>query len=363
MSLTKRLMATLLAATVAITAVAGCGSDKVSKEAAAEKPVIKILNNTESLCLAPVHIAIINGYFDEEFGKIGQKYEIVQSNMDTVTEQLASGHITAGYGLTGSLMKPIASGLPLAYVTGLHRGCTKLQVTADSGINRLEDLRGKTIGVATMSDSAVIQIKRKLHRLGLKVSGADSEISFATYAPTDLPQALASGSVDAIGAHDPVAYKAEQSYGFKKLFDIGADEGFRDEYCCQAYVAQSIIKDNPEGAAAYARAIQRAAAFVAANPEEAARLQVKHGYMPAESERDIVEYGHILAGLNYQPSVALGRQTFVDTFRELQAIGDLDATLDIDEFTRRVYPDLPGVPEGYRYDTATGEFTELSKEG
>lgn len=228
----KQIISILMVVVLSIGLIAGCGqkeenqtSDNTSYE------TVKILNNKESLCLAPVHIAIINGYFDEEFAAIGQEYKIVNSNIDTVTEQITSGEINAGYGLTGTLMQPVSNGLAISFVTGLHRGCTKFYSKKGSGINSLEDLKGKTIGVASLSDSAPIQLKRKLYRLGFKVNGNDADIQFVTYAMTDLPAALDKGAVDAIGIHDPVAYNAEKNYDFTKILDIGEDKEFSKEYC------------------------------------------------------------------------------------------------------------------------------------
>ena len=354
----KRLIAGVLALTMTVLLI-GCGA-KSENNAEGDGLTVKILNNKESLCLAPVHIAIINGYFDEEFEAIGQKYEVVTSNIDTITEQITSGEINAGYGLTGTLMQPISNGLAISFVTGLHRGCTKFYSKNGSDVKSLEDLKGKTIGVASLSDSAPIQLKRKLFSLGFKVNGSDADIQFVTYAMTDLPTALDNGAVDAIGIHDPVAYNAEKNYDFIKILDIGEDEVFSQEYCCQAYVSQELIAKNPKGAAAYARAIQKAAAFVQALPDEAARLQVENGYMPSESDDDIVRYGEILASLNYEPSVKLGRETFKASFDDLQKTGDLDPSLNADEFTKTVFPDLEGVPESFTYDPASKKFTENS---
>ena len=355
----KKVIASVLALTMTAALLVGCGA-KSEKSEGGEELTVKILNNKESLCLAPVHIAIINGYFDEEFEAIGQKYEVVTSNIDTITEQITSGEINAGYGLTGTLRQPISNGLSISFVTGLHRGCTKFYSKNGSGVNSLEDLKGKTIGVASLSDSAPIQLKRKLFSLGFKVNGSDADIQFVTYAMTDLPTALDNGAVDAIGIHDPVAYNAEKNYDFIKILDIGEDEVFSKEYCCQAYVSQELIAKNPKGATAYARAIQKAAAFVQALPEEAARLQVENGYMPSESEEDIARYGEILASLNYEPSVKLGRETFKASFDDLQKTGDLDASLNADEFTKTVFPDLEGVPESFTYDPSSKKFTENS---
>lgn len=358
MKKTKKIVSVILMAVLAFSLVTGCGKgskDTSSSSASYEK--VKILNNKESLCLAPVHIAIINGYFDEEFKAIGQEYDIVTSNIDTITEQITSGEINAGYGLTGTLMQPISNGLAISFVTGLHRGCTKFYAKNGSGVNSLEDLKGKTIGVSSLSDSAPIQLKRKLYHLGFKVNGSDADIKFVTYAMTDLPAALDNGAVDAIGIHDPVAYNAEKNYDLIKILDIGEDKEFSSEYCCQAYVSQELIKKNPEGAAAYTRAIQKAAAFVQACPEDAAKLQVENGYMPSESDDDIKAYGEILAGLNYEPSVTLGRETFESSFKDLQKTGDIESSLDLNEFVKKVYPTLDGVPDSVVYNSKNKKFT------
>ena len=358
MSIRRKITAVVMAAALSLAMLGGCAKPQET-QAEGDVLTVKILNNKESLCLAPVHIAIINGYFDEEFKAIGQEYEVVTSNIDTITEQITSGEINAGYGLTGSLMQPISNGLAISFVTGLHRGCTKFYAKNGSGIESVEDLRGKTIGVPSLSDSSIIQLKRKLYSLGFTVNGEDADVQFVAYSMTDLPTALDNGAVDAVGLHDPVAYSAENSYDFIKILDIGEDEVFSQEYCCQAYVSQELIEKNPEGAAAYTRAIQKAAAFVQALPDEAARLQVENGYMPSESDADVVRYGEILASLNYEPSISLGRETFRASFIDLQATGDLDPNLDLEEFVTKVYPTLEGVPDSVVYDPDTQEFTEI----
>ena len=60
----KKVIASVLALTMTAALLVGCGA-KSEKSEGGEELTVKILNNKESLCLAPVHIAIINGYFDE----------------------------------------------------------------------------------------------------------------------------------------------------------------------------------------------------------------------------------------------------------------------------------------------------------
>lgn len=53
----------------------------------------------------------------------------------------------------------------------------------------------------------------------------------------------------------------------------------------------------------------------------------------------------------------MARTTFSNAFADLQSSGDLDASLDEDEFTKKAFPVLDGVPETTSYDAATDTFT------
>ncbi len=328
-----------------------CGKDEE------EEKVVKILVGKESLCLIPVHIAIINGYFEEEFKEAGVKYEFIEAEVNQAAELIASGQINAAYGLTGSLMQPISNGLDISFTTGLHTGCTKYYVKSDSDIKTLADLKGKKIGIPSLSDSSVINLKRKLDDLGLDMTKQNMDVEFLAYYMVDLPEALKNGGVDAIGIHDPVATTAEEVYGFTKILDTGLDEKFVNEYCCQAYVSGDLIKNNPEGAAAYTRAMQKAAAYVQANPQEAAKLQIENGYMTGTAEKN----GKILESLNYTPSVKLGRETFRKSFEQLQKIGEIDSSLNADDFVNKAYSELSNVPDSYTYDIDTKIFNKIEK--
>lgn len=156
----KKTLCLLLSFVIAVVSFSACSSaenqssDDMSKgKSNADK--VKILLAKESLCLSPVHIAVINGYFDEEFEKAGLEYELVNAETSQAVDLLTAGNIDAAYGLTGSLMQPISNGLAVTFTTGLHTGCTKFYVKADSDIKKLEDLKGKTIGVPSDRKSVV----------------------------------------------------------------------------------------------------------------------------------------------------------------------------------------------------------------
>ena len=349
----------IMAAASALMMLAGC-SKKSDKAAAggSEQKVVRINFQTGSLCGAPVHVAWKLGLFDEELAKIGQKAEYVQvvEGGATLAEMIASGKVDAGYGLYATQLQAIENGLPISFTSGIHIGCTKYYVRADSDIQSVADLRGKTIGVPGLADSAVMNLKRKLLDVGIGVTAANNEVEFIAYASADLAIALNNGAVDVIGAHDPVATKGELAYGFRKILDTGTDEKFVKEYCCQQFVTHKLLKENPEGAAAITRALQKAAAFVEAEPRAAAQLQIEKNYVAGDLDFNAA----LLEELFYQPSRSLGKKTFDSAARQLQQAGVLKAETDIEKLIEQGYIELFGVPDGYTYDSATQTYKEIN---
>ncbi|MBQ8515436.1 MAG: ABC transporter substrate-binding protein [Ruminococcus sp.] len=339
----KRLFSFVLAFTLSLTLfLTGCGSSKESGDAY----VFKIGTANGSLCLAPLHIAADNGYFEEEFNDAGIQYELVEIDMQQTADLVASGQIDACVGLAGSLIPQVDSGLEITFTAGLHTGCTKYYVSADSDIDDLSDLKGKKIGVPGMSDSSVVALKRKLADLGIGVSTNNMEIELVVYNLTDLPLALANGAVDAVALHDPVAASAEAEYGFTKILDLTEDEKFKDEYCCAAFVTTSAASEHPEAAAAYTRALMKASAYVQAEPENTAKLQIEN----EQCSGDLENNAKLLASYNYQPSVSVMEETFRNACTDLLAIGDLQEGRDIEEFTSEHTVEFEGVPDSYIYN-------------
>ncbi|MBP3773556.1 MAG: ABC transporter substrate-binding protein [Treponema sp.] len=344
-------------AALAIASLSFTACNKKAAKASESQKVVRINFQTGTLCGAPVHVAWKMGFFDEELAKIGQKAEYVQvvEGGATLAELIGSGKVDAGYGLYATQMQAIENGLPISYTSGIHIGCTKYYVRGDSPINSVADLRGKKIGVPGLADSSVMNLKRKLMDVGIGVTADNNEVEFVAYSSADLAIALNNGAVDAIGAHDPIATKGELAYGFKKILDTGTDEKFVKEYCCQQFVTHKLLKENPEGAAAVTRALQKASAFVEAEPRAAAQLQIENNLVAGDLDFN----AKLLDELNFIPSHSLGKKTFSDAARQLQKAGILKSSTDIDKFVERGCIDLPDVPDGYTYDSATKTYTEI----
>ena len=349
----------LAAGMLLIAGLTSCSKKSASAGGGQAQKVVRINYQTGNLCGAPVHVAWKLGLFDEELAKIGQKAEYVPQveGGATLGEMIASGKVDAGYGLYATQLQAMENGLPISFTSGIHIGCTKYYARADSDIYSAADLRGKKIGVPGLADSSVMNLKRKLMDEGIGVTADNLEVEFVAYASSDLAIALNNGAVDVIGAHDPIATKGELAYGFRKILDTGIDEKFVKEYCCMQFVTLKLLRENPEGAAAVTRALQKASAFVEAEPRAAAQLQIENDLVAGDLDFNAA----LLEELNYQPSRSLGKKTFDAAARQLQTAGVLKASTDLNKFVEQGYvSDLPGVPDGYIYDSATKTYKEIN---
>ena len=338
-----------------------------------KRPDVIITYSRGSLCLAPIQIAAVNGYFKEEFENAGYTFDFVEVDTGTAPELIAAGKADASATLSASNILPIQNGLNITFTGGLHTGCTKYFVKKDSTINSVKDLKGKKIGVISQGDSATINIKRILAAEGFKVEGDNADVQILFFPQTDLPLALENGAIDLAGMHELhltsdyinadkmiqsfmglFAYKSQEAYGFKTLIDTLTDDKFSKEYCCQSYVTTDLVRNKPEAAAAYTRAILKGAAFVQANPEETARIQIENHFV----EGDPVLNGKILKILNYNPGIKEAKQTIANITNELKEIGLLNKDVNTAKFVSEHFTVLSGVPESYIYN-GDGTFTEI----
>ena len=355
----RKLLSVMLVAAVGITSMTACSKKKKSEGTTAaggqSSGDVDIIIGTAngSLCLAPLHIAIDNGYFEEEFKNAGVTWRVEEIDLNNLSDLVASNKVDASTQLAGAMIPQIDNGLEITFTAGLHTGCTKYYVKEGSGINSIADLKGKKIGVPGIGDSSVIALKRLLYDNGIGVTTENLEVEWVVYGLTDLPLALENGAVDVVALHDPVAYSAEQEYGFKKILDLSTDEKFQNEYCCMAFVTTRLAKENPKAAAAYTRAMLKASAFVQANPKEAARIQIEHN----QCSGDVEVNASLLASYNYGPSVSIAAVTIENAATELVRIGELKAA-DPKAFIDKAFTRLEGVPDSYKYEN--GAFVEVN---
>jgi NitT/TauT family transport system substrate-binding protein len=329
----KRFMAAALCGLLVL-GLLSCGK----KKAADDDYVVKVgIGITAGLCTAPFFIANEKGFYAEE----GVKFEEIRIDVNQTHQLLTTGQIDATNFLLSGLIQPLSNGLDVKIPLGLHTGCIKVLAAPASDIKTAADLRGKRIGVAGLGAPPALMAQRCLARIGINVGPANGEVEWVIFAGPDLPLALERGQVDAIAINDPAAWIVEKAGKGRVIIDTTTDDYLKDEICCVVEASAQVYKNHPEALAKFVRALQKAARYVEENPEETARLMAEKQYVAG----DPAVNAQVLRAYSYRASVSGAREAILRNTRELQQIGIVDASVDVDAVVNGTFAALPGVPD------------------
>lgn len=257
-------IAVLVALALAALASVGCGGDDDDDEGGAQAETISIAYPC-SPCFAttyPFQLAEELGYFEEE--GLDVSTEAADGSTGAV-QQVVAGNVDAGLAAASAYLSAAAAGQDVrALYTTQYRNIFTLAVPADSGIDSVEDLEGRTIGVSELAGGEVPLIRGVLREAGV---GADQyQIVPAGEGAALTADALRRGRVDAYSSN---------------LYDVGAVRNAGVELetilpeVAETFPGNSVVTtaeildEKREAFEGLLRAISKAVAFVEENPDEA----------------------------------------------------------------------------------------------
>jgi NitT/TauT family transport system substrate-binding protein len=200
------------------------------------------------------------GYFAEE----GLKVSVQPTNgSPEVARLVAAGQGDFGFPGAEATIISVAKGLPVIDVFCIQqRMVYSLGAPQASAINTVADLKGKRIGVQSLTASPVFVAKALLRGVGL-----DPERD-VTFVPVGIgAQAVAavkSGQVDAAAFHDTQFLQFAMSEVPFRLFPMPA---FAKHFTAGIVVKSDMVAARPEMVTGFGRAIAKGLVYSFANPE------------------------------------------------------------------------------------------------
>jgi NitT/TauT family transport system substrate-binding protein len=296
-----------------------------------QKTQLRLTWNANAICTVGVPVAQQKGLF----AKRNLDVELINfgGSTDQLLEAIATGKADAGVGMALRWLKPLEQGFDVKITTATHGGCMRLLTTPASGIKGLEDLKGKSVGVADLGAPDKNFFSIRLAKLGLDPL---TDVNWRVYPPDLLPVALQKGEVQAFTLGDPLAWVVRDRDGLAQIAS-NLDAEYANRACCVLGVRGSLIRDNRPAAAAITEAILEAQDYVFANPKEAAEIFVP--YSPKSSPAQLTAmlqshtHGHHPAGADLKQELAL----YTD---ELKAISVIRPGTNTDKFSTMVYADV-----------------------
>jgi len=318
-SLLRPMLALLL---TPLLALAACGEDSEPSQAQNTNSGLEktdlVVGTVPVLGVAPLYIAIEKGYFEAEGLKVEAR--VFPSGAISLPAMI-KGEIDLVFSNYISLFKAQAEGAGklriIAEGSSAAPNSFGIYVMPNSPIREAKDLGGKKIGVNARGNIATVLTNETLKSAGVDVTS----LNYVDVPFPEMGAALQRGDLDAIFLPEPFITVNSAQLGLNRIVDAGV--GSVDGLPMDGYSGtEGWVKQHPNTAEAFARAIQKAAGD-AANRSETEKVVV--GYAKVDSK-----FAPLMAPLQYPTSVNPTRLQRVADL--MQAQGLLKEKLEVDKF-------------------------------
>lgn len=321
----KRLILPVIIGIIALGVFSGCGSKdekisangEVTEESAKkednEKLVIHIAGNTQAIA------ADSQGYFEEELEGFNAEVELVNfASGPSVASAEATGDIDFGQMGDQPAIAAVAAGYEVTAVSlqSVSTEYNQLYALADSGIESLEDLKGKKIGVEIGSVKE-FQFLKALEIAN--ISKDDVEIVNSS----DTVSLLNGGEIDAAMSNIGTVQQLIDD-GTVKVIADGDDTGILSTIWIVA--RNAFIEEHPEETVAILRAYERADKYIAENEEKFAKIYSEYTQVDESLALATIQAQHEIIEITDE-AVEAGSQV-LDFMVENDLIDDTGLTFD-----------------------------------
>lgn len=318
-SLLRPMLALLL---TPLLALAACGGDSEPSQAKNGKGGLEktdlVVGTVPVLGVAPLYIAIEKGYFKAE--GLNVEARIFPSGAVSLPAMI-KGEIDLVFSNYISMFKAQAEGAGklriIAEGSSSSPNSFGVYVMPGSPIREAKDLAGKKIGVNARGNIATVLTNESLKSAGVDIS----TINYVDVPFPEMGAALQRGDLDAAFLAEPFITANSTKLGINRVVDTGV--GTVDGLPMDGYGGtEGWVKQHPNTAEAFTRAIQKAAAD-ASNRSETEKVIT--GYAKVDPK-----FAPLMAPLQYPTSVNPTRLQRVADL--MQAQGLLKAKLEVDKF-------------------------------
>ncbi|NQU98015.1 ABC transporter substrate-binding protein [Candidatus Woesearchaeota archaeon] len=235
----------------------------------------------------PLFVALEEGYFE----KYNLRLEAIEAQSPNhVLEAIIAGHLDGA----GILADPILFAAEAKYPNEIKIFATtdetsnnyvaSIIVREDSGINTIEDLKGKKIGVYT-GLVQVLFLKSILAGMGFD---PETDVEIVQIAPRLQLQGLESGQYDALSTVEPFVTIAKSKSIGEVLIKNPRVKYIQEPFPSVATpISTEFIEKHPETVRAYLLAYRDAVDFIRSNPEKAKVYLAKYTPITEDVAKDV----------------------------------------------------------------------------
>jgi NitT/TauT family transport system substrate-binding protein len=242
----------------------------VAAEPPPETARIRIVRDP-SICLAPLYVAeeLLQ---QEGFREIA--YVALEQGKSNA-EMLGSGRADMGMDAAPTLIMSLDAGEPIVVLAGVHVGCYELFATPR--IRSVRELKGATVAITQERDDRHAFVASMLTQVGLNPR---TDVKWVTQPAETSIKLLADGRIDAFLGFPPEPQELRARKIGHLLLSTLTDRPWSQYLCCLAMANRDYVRKHPVATKRALRAILKANAICAAEPERVSRLLVEKGHVP-----------------------------------------------------------------------------------
>ena len=245
---------------------------------------------------APLYVGLEKGFFAEENIDLA-----LDHSMETdVVALVGAGRVPFGICSGDQVLLGREQGLPLVYITNWYQNYpVGIVALKESGIESMEDLKGKRVGIPMLSGASYIGLEAMLGLSGMKDS--DLKLESVGYAQSEL---LVTGRIDAAVVYtinEPVQLK---HLGYETVLFSAAD---MTKMVGNGMITnEAMIAENPDLVGRMVRAFVKSIRWTFENPEEAYEICKLYVDGLADAEDPELQMKVLLATVDYFDDGPLG---------------------------------------------------------
>ncbi|MGO1561571.1 ABC-type nitrate/sulfonate/bicarbonate transport systems periplasmic components-like protein [Actinomycetales bacterium JB111] len=259
-----RRIAALAALSAATLALAACGEDSEASTDGLTPLSVALFPAAD---VAPVYLAIEQGFFEDE--GLDVSVQMLDSGA-AATAAVVSGDVNIGFSNPASVVIARSQNLPVTIVAPASAAgdtpedaYSGVLVQADSDIEDITDLEGRTVAVNALGNILEITLRHALDDAGVDSSTVELvEIPFP-----EMPATLEAGHVDAIFEVEPFVTQTVQTGTARVVatpYELTAPALTGAVY----FSNEQFLGENAEDAAAFRRAMEQSVAYADEHPDE-----------------------------------------------------------------------------------------------
>lgn len=228
--------------------------------------------------VAPVHIALAEGYFEDE--GLNVELAIVQGGAAAIPA-VVSGELDIAFGNFVSFFLATDEGIDLRLIADQDHdqpGFSSILTLPDSGIDGAADLVGRNLAVNTLNNVVEISARAQVSDAG----GNPDDVNYVEVPFPDMPATLERGDVDAIWAVEPFVSIAQDTLDAVEV--INPYDGRLAGFPVAGFqTTTEYAEQNPNTVAAFQRAMIRASTEASEDPERVVKILPEYTELTPEA--------------------------------------------------------------------------------